>query len=123
MLVCNNCHEERQSRAYPESQPLQHTGYTAHLSAMNCPDCGHKGRAGLWSEYLTAFELIAELNDTKEALEQAQANVADWPVQGFYNAAEMLHAVTLGTSREVLSNTETMLQVLQYAADCEAEND
>lgn len=43
-----------------------------------------------------------------------------WTVPIYADAAEMLHAVTMGPDRHVLSDPEIMLQVLQYAADCEA---
>lgn len=43
----------------------------------------------------------------------------NWDVPGFYDAAEMLHAATMGSRADVLSDPELMLQVLQYAAECE----
>lgn len=82
MLICPNCHDERQSRKAIESQPLQHTGYQAQMTRINCPDCGHKVN-GVFSEYLTAFELVGELQEAKERIERMENNASAWPVQGF----------------------------------------
>ena len=64
------------------------------------------------------YPAITIITDLREQLERRPA----WPLPGYYgDAAEMLHAVTLGNDRHVLSDPELMLQVLRYAAECEAQ--
>ena len=64
------------------------------------------------------YPAITIITDLRKQLEQRPA----WPLPGYYgDAAEMLHAVTLGNDRHVLSDPELMLQVLRYAAECEAQ--
>lgn len=62
------------------------------------------------------YPAIAVITDLREQLERRPA----WDVPGFYDAAEMLHAATMGNRADVLSDPELMLQVLKYAAECEA---
>jgi hypothetical protein len=119
MLVCKECHDARQARDYQESQPLQFTGYeTTQARPTCCPDCAIPSKGARY-EYFNAYELAGELVEAKYQLEtQEERPLLDVP--GFYDAAEMLHAVTLGNRSDILSDPEMMLQVLRYAADCEA---
>lgn len=118
MLICNVCHESRQARQAPGSQPLQWTGYeTSPQTTMNCPDCSRK-RAGVFREYLNAFELVQELEEAKEKADKVQVGLTqcDFPVSMYEGAADMLqHCQATGRTL----GTEEALQVLEYAAALE----
>ena len=117
MLVCQKCHEVRQDREHQESQPLQFTEYqTTQNRPAACPSCDIPSK-GARFEYLSAYELIGELQEAKERIE-ALENTGTWRVPGFYDAAEMLHAIKLGNQARMLQDPEIMLQVLEYAAEC-----
>ena len=119
MLVCQKCHDARQARDYQESQPLQFTGYeTTQARPTCCPDCAIPS-TGARFEYHNAYELAQELEEAKDQLKKYETRPA-WDVPGFYNAEEMLHAATMGNRADILRDPEIMLQVLQYAAECEA---
>lgn len=119
MLVCQKCHGARQARDYQESQPLQFTGYeTTQARPAPCPDCNTPSK-GARFEYVNAFYMAQELEEAKDQLKKYETRPA-WDVPGFYDAAEMLHAATMGSRADVLKDPELMLQVLQYAAECEA---
>jgi hypothetical protein len=119
MLVCKECHDARQARDYQESQPLQFTGYkTMQAWPACCPGCNTPSK-GARFEYVNAFYLAQELEEVKDQLKkQEDRPLLDVP--GFYDVAEMLHAATLGNRSDILRDPEMMLQVLRYAAECEA---
>ena len=111
MLICDVCHDARRARPAIGAQPLQWTGYeTGKQMTMNCPDCGRK-RAGVYREYLNAFELVQELGELKEKIPSAE-----WPVTFYESASDMLeHCLTTGRA----ITEEEAWQILQYAADLE----
>lgn len=116
MLVCKSCHEERQERQYQESQPLQFTGYeTTQNRPAPCPACEAPSK-GARFEYQNAYELAGELEEAKNRIKALECGSV-WSISIYADAAEMLHAVTMGPDRHALSDPEIMLQVLQYAAD------
>lgn len=119
MLVCKNCHGKRQERQFQESQPLQFTGYeTTRNHPLPCPSCELPSKGPRY-EYMNAYELAGELQDAKDRI-KALERASVWEVPIYADAAEMLHAVTLGPDAARLQDPEIMLRVLRYAADCEA---
>jgi len=70
--------------------------------------------------------ILCEKNPVLRSIVELRERVTElecrdgWNVCGFFDAAEMLHAVTLGNQAHILQDPEIMLQVLRYAAECEA---
>ena len=116
MYICEKCHNARQNRKALESQPLQFTGYE-YSGKVNCPDCGKYQKAGVIHQYLTAFELVQELEEMKEK----QARIArpeSFPVQGYHSVADMFERSKIFPA--ILQDVEAMQNALQYASEIES---
>ena len=117
MFICSNCHTARQARAAQEHQPLQYVEPDSEFRhKMSCPDCGLSVTSERF-QYLTAHELNQELTEAREELARLERTRADFPVQGYHSAADMLDRSRIFPS--ILADTEAFAQALQYAADIE----
>lgn len=118
MYICEECHTARQARMAPEYQPLQYVESDSEFRRkMNCPDCGRSVTSNRY-QYLTAHELLAELEEAREALAARAAAMPDsFPVSGYHSAADMLERSRIFPA--ILTDVEAMAHVLQYAADIE----
>lgn len=112
MLVCQVCHTNRQQRKALESQPLQFTGY--ETKARRCADCGGQKHNQPVFEYLSAFELMEKLEESREKIQKYEAAAPLFPFSFYDSAMDMM------THWELQGRHDPeIMQLLHYAAELE----